>query len=104
MTILGGARNYVNGLVSFHSGQSDFFDSLTEADLSRIAVVPWAKYFAKSIGRDPVETTLGETLHQVVSHSMHHRGQPGGASVEGIGRNTSFDGLHSLVVGRQTPA
>ena len=60
---------------SFHLRQIDFLGSLAEADLSRMTVVPWAKYFAKSMGHDPVETTLGETLHQVISHSMHHRGQ-----------------------------
>jgi len=59
----------------FYSSQTAFLESISDAELSRITVVPWAKYFARSLGHDPGETTLAETLHQVVSHSMHHRGQ-----------------------------
>ncbi len=37
--------------------------------------VPWAKYFARSLGREPEGTTRGETMMQVVLHTQYHRGQ-----------------------------
>jgi uncharacterized damage-inducible protein DinB len=60
---------------SFHLQVSDYLESLSSADLTITMVLPWAKYFEKALGQQPVETTLSETIHQVASHSMHHRGQ-----------------------------
>lgn len=37
--------------------------------------VPWAKYFARSLGREPQGTTRGETMMQVALHTQYHRGQ-----------------------------
>ena len=60
---------------SFYPLAFDFLESLSAADLNNTVVLPWAKYFAKELGRQPVETILSETIHQVASHTMHHRGQ-----------------------------
>lgn len=49
--------------------------SVSEDDLARGSVVPWASMVEKRIGRAPGETTLGETMLQVVLHSTYHRGQ-----------------------------
>ncbi len=59
----------------FYPAALEYLESLSDADLGTSADVPWAKYFADQIGKPPASTTLGETIYQVVSHSMHHRGQ-----------------------------
>ena len=53
----------------------DHLLTLSDAELEQPLVLPWAKYFGRSIGTTPAETTLCETMHQLGSHSMHHRGQ-----------------------------
>lgn len=52
-----------------------FLDALDEGELSRTTVMPWARGFAEYLGREPTETTLAETMMQVVMHSTYHRGQ-----------------------------
>ena len=59
----------------FYAPASEFLESLSVADLTTPADLPWAKYFTERAGKPPASTTLGETIYQVVSHSMHHRGQ-----------------------------
>ena len=72
---IGSTKQLCEWAESIHSSALEYVESLSDSDLPSGAVLPWAKYFAKSLGREPIGTTLGETLHQVVSHSMHHRGQ-----------------------------
>jgi uncharacterized damage-inducible protein DinB len=59
----------------FHESVQPFVDQLNEDEMDQPAVLPWAKWFVQASGRDPEITSLSETLHQVTSHSMHHRGQ-----------------------------
>lgn len=59
----------------FHREAMAFIVGVAEDDLELPSTLPWATYFGRSIGREPADTKLRETLHQVVSHSMHHRGQ-----------------------------
>lgn len=59
----------------FHTSVQPFIDQLNEAGMDQPAILPWAKYFVQSDKREPEITSLRETLHQLVSHSMHHRGQ-----------------------------
>jgi uncharacterized damage-inducible protein DinB len=49
--------------------------TLTGADLARPLALPWAGMLVEYLGRQPGETTLGETVFQVTSHSTYHRGQ-----------------------------
>lgn len=60
---------------SFHVDAMGFLDGLDEGALGQDLVLPWAKYFGRVLGRDPQVTTLADTLHQLPSHTMHHRGQ-----------------------------
>ena len=59
----------------FHAEVAGFVAGLSAEDLDGPLVLPWAKYFARALGRQPQDTTLAETIHQLPSHSMHHRGQ-----------------------------
>jgi uncharacterized damage-inducible protein DinB len=43
-------------------------------DLHRIVVLPWSKHLVERFGAVH-DTTLGETMIQVTSHSTYHRGQ-----------------------------
>ncbi|MFN0120478.1 MAG: DinB family protein [Blastocatellia bacterium] len=52
-----------------------FLDGLTESDLARPVTLPWVDFITAHFGRAPETPTLGETLTQVVSHSLYHRGQ-----------------------------
>jgi len=59
----------------FHEEVSTFLTSLEPVDLDREAVVPWARYIIRRLGRQPDATRLGETIFQVAMHSAYHRGQ-----------------------------
>lgn len=59
----------------FHSEVTGFLAQVDEDQLDEPCILPWAPYMARVLGHDPAETTLRETMHQVSSHSMHHRGQ-----------------------------
>ena len=60
---------------SFYNELKPFLESLKKEQLSEPLVLPWAPYFARSLGREFADTTLGETMHQLASHSVHHRAQ-----------------------------
>lgn len=59
----------------FHMGAEEYLASIENADLGETIEIPRAKYMVKVLGRSPAPVTLGESIHQVASHSMHHRGQ-----------------------------
>ena len=52
-----------------------FVDSLTDSDLAQPMVMPWVRFFERRLGQPAVDTTLGETMYQIASHSVHHRAQ-----------------------------
>jgi len=59
----------------FHTSVLPFTEDLTDKDLDKQITLLWAHYFSSALGREPGPTTIRETLHQLPSHSMHHRGQ-----------------------------
>ncbi len=59
----------------FHRDVAVFLESVTDSRMDEPCVLPWAAFFSRTLGRDPDETTLQDVLHQLPSHSMHHRGQ-----------------------------
>jgi uncharacterized damage-inducible protein DinB len=44
-------------------------------NLDDVFVVPWQKWIEEAIGGKPGPTTYGESMLQVVMHSLYHRGQ-----------------------------
>lgn len=58
-----------------HARVPDYLATLSEADLDRPVVMPWASSLAERLGREPGVPLLGETMLQIASHSTHHRGQ-----------------------------
>ena len=62
------ARLYYSGLFSFVQSWDD------EKLLAPIRM-PWTERVAKSLGRSPEITNIGETALQVALHSQYHRGQ-----------------------------
>lgn len=59
----------------YHVLASEYLDTLTETDLDKPLIVPWARFMASRFGREPAIPSLGETLIQVTAHSTYHRGQ-----------------------------
>jgi uncharacterized damage-inducible protein DinB len=59
----------------FYEEVPGFLLGVEEEDLMMPSVLPWARFMARVLGHDPEETTLMETLQQLPSHAMHHRGQ-----------------------------
>ncbi len=61
--------------IGFYTKVATLLHDLSEGDLSKPTPVPWAKFFARQLGREPEVTSLGETLLQVALHTQYHRGQ-----------------------------
>lgn len=57
-----------------HARMKAFVDNVSEGDLDRIAKLPWAERLAEQFGTVH-DSTVGETLLQIPSHSTNHRGQ-----------------------------
>lgn len=53
----------------------EYSADINEVDLDKEIDVPWSKYFEESTGKIPEETTLGDTILQVIMHTTYHRGQ-----------------------------
>lgn len=47
----------------------------SEEDLGTAVVLPWAAQVTEYLGYEPAQTSLAETVLQVTSHSIYHRGQ-----------------------------
>ena len=62
------ARQYYRDL-------SVYLPTITEGALGEVLTLPWAAAIAERLGREPAESTLGDTVFQIPSHSTHHRGQ-----------------------------
>lgn len=60
---------------AYHAAGGPVIAGFSEADWERPIVVPWVDWIREAIGRAPQAPTLRETVHQVVMHSAHHRGQ-----------------------------
>lgn len=60
---------------SYYPQAYAFLDAADEARLAQAIAMPWAAQVTEMLGRPPGETTIGETLLQVTSHSTYHRGQ-----------------------------
>lgn len=60
---------------SYYPGLFAQLKSWTDEDLAKPLNVPWASRLTKPLGREPENTTLGQTAQQVAMHSLYHRGQ-----------------------------
>ncbi|EAT60055.1 DinB family protein [Chlorobium ferrooxidans] len=60
---------------SLHREIQEFQNTLTQDDLDRIILLPWAGMISRSLGFEVANPTLGQTLMQVTAHSSYHRGQ-----------------------------
>ena len=78
-TVNAGSDLDLGGLVrwarEYHPLATEYLATLTEADLDKPLVVPWARFLTADLGREPSVPTLGETMVQVTAHSTYHRGQ-----------------------------
>ena len=59
----------------YYKSLSNFVDTLNEAELGRPMILPWVRYFERQLGVEAMDTTLGQTMYQIASHSVHHRAQ-----------------------------
>ncbi len=60
---------------AYHAMLPLYLETVMNEDLDRIVVVPWARFMVQRFGKNPKDTTLGETMLQVAMHSIYHRGQ-----------------------------
>ncbi|NNE35299.1 MAG: hypothetical protein HKN13_08690, partial [Rhodothermales bacterium] len=60
---------------TFYPALRQILRDLQDYDLKTTITVPWAKFFARSLGHEPADTSLGDTLMQVALHTQHHRAQ-----------------------------
>jgi len=60
---------------SLHREIQEFQNTLSQDDLDRITLLPWAGMISRSLGFEVANPTLGQTLMQVTAHSSYHRGQ-----------------------------
>lgn len=61
--------------LAFYAKLPATLESLSDERMDEVCILPWARYYGRVLGRDPEETKLKDTLHQLASHTMHHRGQ-----------------------------
>lgn len=65
-------RGYALGV---HHKLHDFLDNLDQYNLNKVTTLPWSRYYAESIGKPIADTTLGDSIMQVIMHTTYHRGQ-----------------------------
>jgi uncharacterized damage-inducible protein DinB len=56
----------------FHQLAAAYLQTLSEEDLDKPFVMPWAKYLTKHLGRDPAVTT-SRNYPPVAAHSTYHQ-------------------------------
>ena len=54
---------------------SGYLSDLDKKSLDAPLPLPWARYMTRQLGREVETTTLGDTIFQLTSHSVHHRAQ-----------------------------
>jgi uncharacterized damage-inducible protein DinB len=59
----------------YYARARSFLAAVDEASLGAAIVLPWEHWVEQHMGRKPGQTTLGETILQVISHTTHHRAQ-----------------------------
>jgi uncharacterized damage-inducible protein DinB len=101
---LGSATELRDWARAYYPMVEKFLGSLDSNDLDRAIEIPWAAVLEKRLGRPPDPVTLRETLHQVVLHSMHHRGQVNRRIRELGGEPPLVDYIAWLWIGRPAPA
>lgn len=60
---------------TYYNEAFEYLKSLDDEKVAEAMPVPWASMVEKRLGRPPDITTMGDTILQVVMHSMYHRGQ-----------------------------
>jgi uncharacterized damage-inducible protein DinB len=59
----------------YHTLLAPYLEAVTEEQMRGVVAVPWSRYMEQRSGRKVEDSTLGETMLQVVMHSSYHRGQ-----------------------------
>jgi len=80
-----------------------FLLALSPEAMGAAVTIPWVRFMEAELGRRADPVTLGETLYQVVAHSMHHRGQVNRRIREIGGEPPLVDYLVWLWLGRPDP-
>ena len=61
--------------MDFHQKNREFIGGLSEQKLNETITLPWIKSFQEDFGKLPEETSLTDTIYQVILHAAYHRGQ-----------------------------
>lgn len=59
----------------FYADARAHLAAVPEEGFAETVALPWAGRLAAVLGFEPGPTTLGETATQLITHSVHHRGQ-----------------------------
>lgn len=60
---------------TYHKEIFDLMPDFTEDRLAENITVPWSRFMEKRYAHKPEDTTVHETMLQVLLHSSYHRGQ-----------------------------
>ena len=71
--------------------------------LAQVVTLPWAGMLTEYLGHPPADTTLGETVFQVTSHTTYHRGQINARIREIGGEPPLVDYIAWIWMGRPAP-
>jgi uncharacterized damage-inducible protein DinB len=88
---------------TYYPSVSAHLASMENESLGTILTPPWAEMLASHLGRPPGETTIGETIFQVSSHTTYHRGQINARIRELGGEPPLVDYIAWLWFGRPAP-
>ncbi len=61
--------------LTFYPAAAKILADLDDGDLTKPTVLPWAKFYARTLDGEVAVTTLGDTMLQVAMHTQHHRAQ-----------------------------
>ena len=87
----------------YHDDVAGFLATLDEPSLDQTAPLPWAGRLTEVIGVQPADTTLRDTLLQVATHSLYHRGQVNARLRELGSEPPLVDYIAWIWIGRPTP-
>jgi uncharacterized damage-inducible protein DinB len=60
---------------TYYADAAAHIAALSDEALAAPAAIPWTKYIAERLGREPSPASVGDTILQVYAHTAHHRGQ-----------------------------
>ena len=88
---------------AYYAPARAFIAALDDERLRAPMILPWAQWVEQYLGHPPAQTSLGETILQVLLHSIHHRAQANARLRTVGGDPPMIDYIAWLWLGRPAP-